>query len=76
MLERGHLFLKNLNDSRGKIVKLASQFIVNGAVSTLSPTKHQNRSRTNFFILDDIDPFTVSCRPSNHDSSQAAGKEF
>lgn len=33
MLNRGTLFLKKLNESRGKIVKLALQFITNGAVS-------------------------------------------
>lgn len=33
MLNRGHLFLQKLDEARGKIIKLASQFITNGAVS-------------------------------------------
>ncbi|XP_018331085.1 translation initiation factor eIF-2B subunit alpha [Agrilus planipennis] len=31
MLNRGHLFIKNLNEAKGKIAKRASQFIVDGS---------------------------------------------
>lgn len=33
MLFRGRQFLQKLDEARGKIIKLASQFITNGAVS-------------------------------------------
>lgn len=34
MLDRGSLFLQKLQEARGKIVRVASQSITNGAVST------------------------------------------
>lgn len=34
MLERGLLFLQKLEEARGKIVKLAGQFIIDGSVCT------------------------------------------
>lgn len=33
MLNRGHVFLKKLDEARGKIVKLAANFIEDGTVS-------------------------------------------
>lgn len=33
MLNRGHVFIKKLDEARGKIVKLAANFIEDGSVS-------------------------------------------
>lgn len=39
MLHRGNLFLKRLNETRGKIAKLASPFILDGSVTSTSSFK-------------------------------------
>lgn len=49
MLRRGLLFLKTLDEARGKIVKLASQFITNGAVSICADKTSEHK--TSFLIL-------------------------
>lgn len=36
MMNRGYMFLEDLNAARGKIVKLASQFITDGSVSSFT----------------------------------------
>lgn len=74
MLNRGHVFIKKLDEARGKIVKLAANFIEDGSVSETVLIIKINDNKVNF--SENSYTFQIQSSVTNIEKSSQAKQDF